>query len=81
MIPLPAACPTCQASGILSSVGVIRSAFPRVWHACPVVWCAHSRRAYFPCLPTILWCRCTVHPHEMACTTHPETIDRSLMLA
>ena len=30
MIPLPTACPTCKAPGILYSVGVIRSAFPRV---------------------------------------------------
>ena len=80
MIPVPTACPTCKASGILYSVGVIRSAFPRVWHAYPVVWCAHCRRASFTCLPSILWCRCMVNPHEMAFTTNPETIDRSLKL-
>ena len=81
MIPLPTACPTCKTAGILYSVGVIRSAFPSVWREYPVVWCAHCRRAYFTCLPSILWCRCTVHPHGMAFTTDPETIDHSLKLA
>jgi hypothetical protein len=81
MIPLPTACPTCKTAGILYSVGVIRSAFPSVWREYPVVWCAHCRRAYFTCLPSILWCRCTVHPHGLAFTTDPETIDHRLKLA
>src|SRR5215471_541220 len=81
MIFLPTTCLTCQASGILYSMGVIRSAFPSVWCEYLVVWCAHCRRAYFTCLPTILWCRCTVHPQGIAFTTDPETIDHSLKLA
>ena len=83
MIPFPTECPcpTCKAPGIIYSMGVIRSAFPSVWREYPVVWCAQCRRAYFTCLPSILWCRCTVNPREIAFTTDPETIDHSLKLA
>ena len=47
----------------------------------PVVWCDQCHRAYFTCLPSIIWCHCGVNRQVMAFTTDPDKIDPRLKLA